>query len=194
MAAREFGSAYARASMPIDEDQVSMLATPENRQSQYRPYRPAHLQNSSLQYSTRERAPLWVVSPIDLQQTTTPEQPTIGSLPSPLPRMNSSLFGDRAVLGTPYQESVPWANSTNFRSTIQDAPKPAVPQTAFIVTEEDIPQKSSRRYFRHPRHIPMPWKTGFWLNFNVYVHSLHLEYRGINYSLSDRCIRWYPPG
>jgi len=165
MAVREFGFAYARASMAVDDDQVSMLSPPEHRKSQYQPYRPAHLRLSSSQQSTRERAALWVVSPIELQHATPPEQPTIGPLPSPLPRMDSSLFGNRAVLGTPYQESVPWANSTNFRSTMQDPPKPTVWQTDTVITEEDISQKSSRRYFRHPRHIPTPWKTGFWLRF-----------------------------
>jgi hypothetical protein len=168
MATKIFGSAHGRASMPIDDDQVSILSTPEHRQSQYQPYRPVLLRNSSSQSSTLEHASSRVASQMnlqDLQPATSLQQTAARPLGSPLPRMVSSLFGDGAVLGTPYQESVPWANSTNFRSTVQDPPKALVWETAFVVTNENTPQKSSRRYFRNPRHIPTPWKTGFWLRF-----------------------------
>jgi hypothetical protein len=165
MVAREYGSAYVRASRVVDDDErVSILSTPERQQSRYQPYRPVHLRRSSSTSPTLERAASWVVSPITMQEAFPSGQPTARPLPSPLPQMEPSLFGNRPVLDAPYQEPVAWANSTNFDATPQGAPKPTVQGTTFVVTEESPPQ-NSRRYFRHPRHILEPWNPGFWRRF-----------------------------
>ncbi|KAF2686755.1 hypothetical protein K458DRAFT_363048 [Lentithecium fluviatile CBS 122367] len=148
----------------MDDDQVSILSSPERQQSQYQPYRPAHLRKSTSESSSTERPPSWMVSPVALQQAIPPEQPAARPLPSPLPHMESTLFGNRAVLDTPYQEPVAWANSTYFRSTSQEVPKPDFRSSTFVIREESLP-RDSRRYFRHPRHILEAWKPGFWLRF-----------------------------
>jgi len=165
METREYGAAYAQASKAIDDGPVSPLSVSE-RATQYQPYRPTHHHNSSSEASPA-RAPSWVISSAELQQlqeAIPPEHPTSEPLPSPQPHMESSLFGNGAVLDTPYQEPVAWANSTNFRLTLQELPKPTFQRSSFVVSEEETPP-NSRRYFRHPRRIPTPWKAGIWMRF-----------------------------
>lgn len=166
MDARGYGAAYARASKAFDNGPVSPLSTSERSPSQYQPYRPTpHYKPSS--ETSPARVPSWTISPVELQQlqeAIPPDHQSSEPLPSPQPHMEPSLFGSRAVLDTPYQEPVAWANSTTFRSTLQETPKPTLSRSSFVVTEEEIP-RNSRRYFRHPRRIPTPWETGFWLRF-----------------------------
>jgi hypothetical protein len=152
--------AAKRASIPIEEDQVSILS-----QSQYQAYRPAHLKPNAPSI-TLDRPRSWVDFPISLQhsQVGSPEQPASEALPSPQLHMDASLFGAR-VVSTPYEESVPWANSTNFKSTIQEPSKPIVYHTTFAIPQQEATPQTTRRYFRHPRHISEAWMTGFWLRF-----------------------------
>lgn len=158
----EYGSAYLRASRPADDDSVSMLPTEPQNQSQYQAYRPDAHRNSSSEDSTY-RTPSWLVSPVeDSQQPPSLEQPTVA--PSPSPGLRPSIFGTGANPESPYQEQVAWANSTHFRPSTQEGPKPATLQTSFVITEDNL-QREARRYFRHPRHILEPWNTGFWVRF-----------------------------
>lgn len=160
----EYGSAYLRASGTIEEDTISMLSAPELT-SQYHVYHPDHSRNSSnsSEDSTANRAS-WSLSPTHLQQSLPPLPPASG--PSPSPHMRPSIFGNRAALESPYQEPVAWANSTHFRSTSAEEPKPEARAAVFVVSENVLPPpKETRQYFRHPRHIPEPWKAGFWLRF-----------------------------
>lgn len=151
----EYGAAYLRPERTDDDDSASMLVG--NRASQYQPYRPEHRRQSS------DAAPArlsWNVSPIALQQSL-PPMPSTNESPS---NMTPSLFSSRAVLSSPYQESIAWERSTIFRSTRPESPKPEGVATTAMIPETER-YNEARRYFRHPRHIPEPWRTGFWLRF-----------------------------
>ncbi|KAF2014965.1 hypothetical protein BU24DRAFT_410655 [Aaosphaeria arxii CBS 175.79] len=152
--AMEFGAAYLRAGRNSDDDRISMLSA--HRESQYQAYRPEEPPVPSSSPPRRS----WVVSPVALQQSLPPE---------PQPGQNSSettstLFGSRAVVDFNYQEPVAWANSTQFGPTRPESPKPE-PQTTTMPVPDAEQARISRRYFRHPRHIPEPWKAGSWDRF-----------------------------
>ena len=148
----EYGAAYLRPQRNSNEDGTPML-----RQSQYQPYRAEHHRHSSDAVPASSQ---WIVSPI--AQPGTPLMPPaneIASAPSP------TLV--RAALDAPYQEPAAWEYSiytnVNDRPT-RDNPKPKVHTTSNSIAETDS-LRESRRYFRHPRHIPTPWKPGFWIRF-----------------------------
>ena len=156
--AMEYGKSYLRATRPSDDDGISMLSTGGDA-TQYQAYHPDHRRQSSPEPSIPDRLS-WTVSPVALQQ----------SLPLPTPSSNESstnmrpsIFGSRAVIDSPFQEPVAWANSTNFQQA-RESPKPEIWSTVQPIPGPNHPSES-RRYFRHPRHILEPWSMGFWKRF-----------------------------
>lgn len=177
----EYGAAYLRPRNNSNDDADSILSG--NRESQYIPYRPEHRRQSSDAAAPRVS---WSTSPVAnhspltnhslltnhspspslsqaaaLQQCLPPLQPPADTRQSV---MSSSLFGSRAVLDSPYHETVAWERSTHFQSTRPASPKPEL-QPVITITPESESPREARRYFRHPRHIPEPWRSGFWLRF-----------------------------
>jgi hypothetical protein len=151
----DYGSAYLRPQRNSDDDAVSMLS--EQRASQYQPYRPGHGRRSS---ELSNSPASWSVSPVALSQSL----PPLPGSDSPYNAMGASVFGSRAVLDAPFQEPTAWEQSTQFRSNRPPSPKPEL-QPSITIRSDSIPQRESRRYFRHPRHIHEPWKAGFWIRF-----------------------------
>lgn len=178
---KPYGDAYARASAKKDEEDtasiLSMTETP--RLSQYQAYHPGHERNVPSNGTTESRPPSWIVSAAHLQQSLPPEQignppsPTISD-PEPSPGMRPSIFGTRDLPQAPYQESIAWANSTYFKPSAAAEGGPVEyyqkPRAASVphLQRESYMQKDSRQYFRHPRHIPEPWKAGTWKRFPIY--------------------------
>ncbi|KAF1962274.1 hypothetical protein CC80DRAFT_588845 [Byssothecium circinans] len=198
MTGMEYGAAYAPARLEDDR-----------RASQYQAYCPTHQRSSpskDLLKSNRSsevsadslyvapedirhsedsainRPPSWIISAIHLQESLPPQSlaakvPT----PEPSPGMRPSIFGTRNFPQEPYQESVAWANSTNFvRNSSANITSPPDQNptceafhghtrgpSVFTLREHDMnhPRKDSRQYFRHPRRILEPWKMGIWRRF-----------------------------
>ena len=151
----EYGAAYLRPQSNSDDDAVSMLS--EHRASQYQPYRLEHRrQSSSLSNSPATLG----VSPVALSQSL----PPMPGSDAPYSPLRPSVFGSRAVLNEPFTEPTAWEQSTQFRSNRPESPKPEVQPTVTALSQSG-PPRSNRRYFRHPRHIPEPWRTGFWVRF-----------------------------
>ncbi|KAF2005703.1 hypothetical protein P154DRAFT_571000 [Amniculicola lignicola CBS 123094] len=157
----EYGAAYLRATKDDDDDGSNMLSA-QRSPSQYLPYRPEATHSRRSSASSMNDRSSWAISPVALQQ----------SLP-PLPFQNESavnrgsgLFQSRAVLDAPYQEPVAWANSTNFRTSVRpESPKIERQDSALTMTATVDAIPPPRQYFRHPRHILEPWKTGVWVRF-----------------------------
>ncbi|KAF2185841.1 hypothetical protein K469DRAFT_157361 [Zopfia rhizophila CBS 207.26] len=153
----EYGTGFLRTTRTTDDDTVSMLSA-TNQPSPHHAYSPEHSRESSAS-SIADRSS-WAVSPVALQQAlppAPPEQESSGGI-------GASIFGSRAVLDTPYQETVAFGAARQSRSARPDSPKPEAQATVSAVPESDPPPQS-RRYFRHPRHILEPWTSGFWIRF-----------------------------
>ncbi|KAF2710105.1 hypothetical protein K504DRAFT_404968 [Pleomassaria siparia CBS 279.74] len=155
----EYGASYNRASKNLDEDTVSILSPPTNP-SPYQPYRPDSDRRSSNSSSHSINHTSWIVSPA-LQDALPPLGETPGG-------MGSSIFGSRAALNMPYQEPVYQLPSERTPSHRQSQSQSF---NTFIQTPEPQPQPTSpksRTYFRHPRHILEPWRSGVWIRFPWY--------------------------
>ncbi|CAI6332264.1 unnamed protein product [Periconia digitata] len=180
MSPKPYGDAYARASTKYDaDDTASILSMTETLQySQYQAYHPGHERNIPSNSTDASRPPSWILSAMNLQQSLPPEQmadppsPSI-SEPERSPGMRPSIFGTRDLPQIPYQESVAWANSTRFKSTAEDrAPIGTIqklePTNINHFQRETYVRKDSRQYFRSPRHINEPWKSGTWKRFPIW--------------------------
>ncbi|KAF2643901.1 hypothetical protein P280DRAFT_546780 [Massarina eburnea CBS 473.64] len=200
MAALEYGAAYAPARCEEDNRVSMSSVTNLPRQSQYQAYRPVHQRNVSAEETTSQphakanrssdssdslyaspkagssedgtpkRAPSWIISAIDLQKALPPQSAMDTESTPQSPGMRPSIFGTRDTPQEPYQESVAWANSTDFNPAISQNPpietfgKQEGGPTVSALQERDT-RRDSRQYFRHPRRILEPWKTGFWRRF-----------------------------
>ena len=148
----EYGSSYTRSQRSSDDDGAAML-----RDSQYQAYNPEHRRHSSDALSPSSR---WNVSPI-VRSTTQTARRTSQAISA------TSPVNLTAALDAPHQEPAAWEYAT-YTSPIERSssgiPKPEA-QTSFTSLPGTDSARGSRQYFRHPRHIPAPWKPGFWIRF-----------------------------
>ena len=186
----EYGNSYTRPSYrredsshqrveSTDDDTVGMLsqAAPS---CQYEAYHSPNQQTKSVN-SPKTRRLSATISPLPARVSTptvlSPFPPsssavhtTVGGLPAPRieqlppdsPGFRPRLFSNRDTGNAPYQENVPWANSTQFRHTTADAPKPDFDAQ---IAEAHISTTPSKQYFREARHIREPWRPGIWTRF-----------------------------
>ncbi|CAO2651903.1 Nn.00g001860.m01.CDS01 [Neocucurbitaria sp. VM-36] len=183
----EYGNNYGRPSYSrkdsshqrvesTDDDTVGMLskAAPSY---EYKAYRPPDQQVKPLDASGIRRMSA-TISPLSARMTTPPVLPpssasslTVHATPGdfPTPRIQQSppaspdfrprLFGPRDSDIVPYQENVPWANSTQFRPSTAYVPKPDFEAQ---IAEANMSTRPSKQYFREVRHFREPWRQGVW--------------------------------
>jgi hypothetical protein len=138
-----------------DEAAVALLPT----STTYQAYRPPNALGTPKLASKVKDTPI-----LDIPSHTTrlPSPPNLhpiswpGIVPSrqqsPTPSLGfrPKLFGDRN--NQPYEENLPWANSTHFRSTSSS--------TNYDLTGLLEDARPSKQYFRNARHIRTPWRAG----------------------------------
>ena len=150
------GAAYPPRSKSSEDDRASMISEPTDSTYQpYQPYRPARHQRQSSNVSQLRAS--W--APGALQQSLPPL-----SSPNRASTVSASIFGSRAALTSPFLDSVAWESSTNFRAQVPDSPKQGSQLNVAPLSALESPSEG-RRYFRHPRHIPEPWNSGYWKRF-----------------------------